>query len=100
MKGGVFKQSYHFDNGLMTDDTGKLLTKAQLKEKHKSKTTQQSQLDNSSFQSTRAQSTGTQSIQARLRNTNQKFENQMNKYATFLDDKTELPRLSILDNYK
>jgi hypothetical protein len=35
-----------------------------------------------------------------MRNTNSKFENQMNGYNTFLNDKSELPRLSILDNYK
>jgi hypothetical protein len=40
------------------------------------------------------------SNQARLRNTNTKFENSMNAYQTFLNDKSELPRLSILDNYK
>jgi hypothetical protein len=38
--------------------------------------------------------------QARLRNTNQKYENSTNKFGTFLNDKGELPRLSILDNYK
>ena len=37
---------------------------------------------------------------ARMRNTNSKFENQMNGYNTFLNDKSELPRLAILDNYK
>ena len=36
----------------------------------------------------------------RLRGTNQKWENQKNNYGTFLSDKGELPRLSILDNYK
>ena len=37
---------------------------------------------------------------SRLRNTNDKFENSYNGYQTFLNDKSELPRLSILDNYK
>ena len=35
-----------------------------------------------------------------MRNTNAKFENSINGYQTFLNDKAELPRLSILDNYK
>jgi hypothetical protein len=35
-----------------------------------------------------------------MRNTNQKYENSMNGYSTFLNEKGELPRLSILDNYK
>ena len=44
---------------------------------------------------------GTQTLkQARLRNTGAKFENNMNSYSTFLSDKSELPRLSILDNYR
>ena len=44
----------------------------------------------------------TSSLQAgaRMRNTNAKYENSMNGYNTFLNDKSELPRLSILDNYK
>ena len=32
--------------------------------------------------------------------TNEKFENSNNSYSTFLSDKGELPKLSILDNYK
>lgn len=36
----------------------------------------------------------------RNRMTNMQFENNKNKYQTFLNDKSELPRLSILDNYK
>ena len=58
---------------------------------------------NESNYSTRSQShaDGSQSNkQRRLRNTNQEFENNNNGYATFLGDKGELPRLSILDNYK
>ena len=39
-------------------------------------------------------------VAARLRNTGEKFENTNNGYATFLNEKSELPRLSILDNYK
>ena len=35
-----------------------------------------------------------------MRNTNQKYENSTNGYSTFLNEKGELPRLSILDNYK
>lgn len=31
--------------------------------------------------------------------TNEKFENKRNCYQTFLNDKSELPRLSILENY-
>ena len=38
--------------------------------------------------------------QQRIRGTNQMFENNKNGYGTFLSDKGELPRLSILDNYK
>ena len=36
----------------------------------------------------------------RLRQTNAKYENNSNGYSTFLNEKAELPRLSILDNYK
>lgn len=36
----------------------------------------------------------------RLRQTNAKYENNGNGYSTFLNEKAELPRLSILDNYK
>lgn len=97
MKHGVFKNSYYYDNGSMIDENGKMLTKRQLKEKQLQK---QSQInDNMSYQSTRAQSMGDTASQARLRNTNQKFENSQNKYGMFLNDKTELPRLSILENY-
>lgn len=35
-----------------------------------------------------------------MRLTNEKFENSNNSYSTFLSDKGELPKLSILDNYK
>jgi len=38
--------------------------------------------------------------QGRLRTTNTKYENNKNDFALFLNDKSELPRLSILDNYK
>ena len=41
-----------------------------------------------------------QKLPARLRSTNMEFENNKNGFATFLNDKGELPRLSILDNYK
>lgn len=36
----------------------------------------------------------------RLRQTKEKYENNSNGYSTFLNEKAELPRLSILDNYK
>ena len=36
----------------------------------------------------------------RMRSTNSQYENNKNVFATFLSDKNELPRLSILDNYK
>ena len=51
-------------------------------------------------QSTRSQSLANLYPEKRLRNTNQKYENSMNGYNTFLNEKGELPRLSILDNYK
>ena len=38
--------------------------------------------------------------QAVLRNTHEKYENSINSYKLFLNDKQELPRLSILENYK
>ena len=41
-----------------------------------------------------------QTAPTRLRQTNSKYENSTNGYSTFLNEKAELPRLSILDNYK
>lgn len=38
--------------------------------------------------------------QQRTRQTGQQYEGNKNKFGTFLNDKGELPRLSILDNYK
>lgn len=35
-----------------------------------------------------------------MRLTNEKFENSTNSYGTFLNEKGELPKLSILENYK
>ena len=35
-----------------------------------------------------------------MHRTNDKFQTEINGYKTFLDDQEELPRLSILDNYK
>ena len=35
-----------------------------------------------------------------MHRTDDKFQTEINGYKTFLDDKEELPRLSILDNYK
>jgi hypothetical protein len=60
-------------------------------------------IKNESNYSTRSQSHAADSQsskQKRLRNTNNEFENNNNGFATFLNDKGELPRLSILDNYK
>jgi len=37
---------------------------------------------------------------ARLHNTGDKFQTEINDYKLFLQDPDELPRLSILDNYK
>ena len=32
MKNGAFKSSYYYDNGAMVDNTGKMMSKSQLKE--------------------------------------------------------------------
>ena len=90
---GDFKRSYYYDNGVKVDEFG-----IKIKEKPKQK-----KKDNNEYQSansTRSQSYGSQVHQARLRNTGNTFENTVNGYGTFLNEKSELPRLSILDNYK
>ena len=54
----------------------------------------------SNLQSQQDQLSKSTSAQTRLRSTNSQYENNRNAFATFLSEKGELPRLSILDNYK
>ena len=89
---GDFKKAYHHDAGNDVDEFGIVKKKM----KRSSKSHEQGVEDG---QSTQSQSTAPEKP-SRLRNTNAKFENSTNGYQTFLNDKSELPRLSILDNYK
>ena len=89
---GHFKNSYHHDNGKEVDQFG--LTR---KMKRNSQSMRGGLRDDMSQKSTNVASS---TKSTRMRNTNEKFENSMNAYQTFLSDKSELPRLSILDNYK
>lgn len=110
MLDGHFKFANHYDNGREVDQFGVLKrTKDKIKKGGMNNSTTRGfgkslQDDEEHNMSTRSQSH--KSFQrgpmggARLRNTNSKYENTMNQYATFLNDKSELPRLSILDNYK
>lgn len=91
---GDFKKSYHHDNGKEVDEFGIL------KNVKKMKRNAQSLQAIPDDQSTKSQSLASNNKSSRMRNTNAKFENSMNAYQTFLNDKSELPRLSILDNYK
>ena len=90
---GDFKKSYHHDAGADVDEFG-ITVKKKLKRNSKSHAAGMDE-----GQSIQSQSTAP-SKPSRMRNTNAKFENSTNGYQTFLNDKSELPRLSILDNYK
>jgi hypothetical protein len=90
---GDFKKSYHHDNGKEVDEFGLL------KNVKKMKRNAQSLKQGVEDLSTKSQSHASERPN-RMRNTNAKFENSSNAYQTFLNDKSELPRLSILDNYK
>ena len=97
---GPFKKAFHNDNGLAVDPFGNL-KRTRGKTKHFMGKSQGMPITESKNDlSTRSQSFGSSYAQTRLRNTNEKYENNLNMYSTFLDDKGELPRLSILDNYK
>ena len=92
---GDFKKSYHHDNGMEVDEFGILKNVKKMK-----RNAQSLQMGIGEDMSTKSQSLASQQKSTRMRNTNTKFENSMNAYQTFLNDKSELPRLSILDNYK
>ena len=96
---GDFKMSYYYDNGSKVDKSGNNVNKKKGK-KGKSVAANVELNLGSANMSTASQSSTYSLQQARMRNTNQKYENSSNNYHMFLKDKTELPRLSILDNYK
>lgn len=105
---GHFKNSNFNDNGTEVDQFGLIRrTKDKVRKTYASIHNRTLHNDNIPEDvSTRSQSvagvSGRYSTQqgARLRNNHEKYENTMNGYATFLNEKSELPRLSILDNYK
>ena len=92
---GPFKKSYYVDNGKAVDVFGNI-QRTRGKTKHLMGHSTGMPLT----ESKNDLSTSASMSQTRLRNTNSKFENNLNMYSTFLNDKGELPRLSILDNYK
>lgn len=98
--GPPFRQSYYHDNGQDVDEFGILKPKSNKRGPGGYGKPPRS-VRHSDEQSTKSASMAS-SLQngARMRNTNAKYENSMNGYNTFLNDKSELPRLSILDNYK
>ena len=98
---GEFSRAFYNDNGEAVDEFGMKLTIRQ-RALRAGKTQQDFSAVDAEQQSTRSQSMNPQSVTAptRLRQTNAKYENNSNGYSTFLNEKAELPRLSILDNYK
>ena len=98
---GEFSRAFYHDNGEAVDEFGMKLTIRQ-RALRAGKTQQDFSAVDAEQQSTRSQSMNPQSVTAptRLRQTNAKYENNSNGYSTFLNEKAELPRLSILDNYK
>ena len=93
---GHFKRSNFHDNGTRVDEFGCIISNSRYV---KGQSPQGSpQLNGSS--DNHSLSPGNSLRPTRLRNTNIKYENSKNQYGTFLNDRSELPRLSILDNYK
>ena len=98
---GDFKKSNFFDNGTQVNEFGlQKLTLMKSKKRGVTAVNRNEPSEDDAASTDTTSLSASMTAQQRARMSNQQFEGNKNKFQTFLNEKTELPRLSILDNYK